>query len=237
MTQKSPSADIRAALTDISPMIAGAIPFAMVFGSIAAQKGLSPLEAVLMSATVYAGAAQFIAVDIWSNPVPVLTIVLTTLLVNLRHVLMGAALVPHLEPLRPWQRYYFVSIHTDESWAVALKRAQTKGLSPTYIMAMTLPFYVQWPLATLVGAVIGNQVGDPARFGFDFVFTAVFIALVTGFWKAQRQTAVIAVSVIAALITREFIPGVWYIFIGGVAGTVTGALLWKPSVDDAGEAT
>jgi len=215
---------------DILPLMAGAAPFALLLGSLAVQKGMSPLEVTLMSTSVYAGSSQFIAIDIWSTPVPVLAIVGTTLLVNLRHVLMGAALAPHLGKLNRWQRFFFVSIHSDETWAMALQRVSQsgQGLSPAYVLGMIVPFYLQWPVWTLVGALAGGLVEDPGVYGFDYVFPAVFITLVVGFWKASRQTLVILVSVAVAMAAYHLFEGVWYIFLAGVAGTVAGALLYKP---------
>lgn len=215
---------------DILPLMAGAAPFALLLGSLAVQKGLSPLEITLMSISVYAGSSQFIAIDIWSTPTPVLAIIGTTLLVNLRHILMGAALAPHLGMLSRWQRLFFVSIHSDETWALSLQRAhQTgQGLSPAYVLGMIVPFYLQWPFWTLVGALAGGLVDDPALYGFDFVFPAVFITLVMGFWKVSRQSLVILISVATAMIAYHLFEGVWYIFLAGVAGTVAGALLYKP---------
>ena len=221
---------------DILPLMAGAAPFALLLGSLAVQKGMSPLEITVMSTSVYAGSSQFIAIDIWSTPVPVLAIVGTTLLVNLRHVLMGAALAPHLGKLNRWQRLFFVSIHSDETWAMALQRTAHTGqaLSPAYVLGMIVPFYLQWPVWTLVGALAGGLVDDPGVYGFDFVFPAVFITLVMGFWKASRQTLVILVSVGTAMAAYHLFEGVWYIFLAGVAGTVTGALLYKPQNASAG---
>lgn len=217
-------------LIDISPLMAGAAPFALLLGSLAVQKGLSPAEVTLMSVMVYAGSAQFIAIDIWQTPAPVLAIVGTTLLVNLRHLLMGAALAPHLGNLSPVGRFFTVSVHSDETWAMALRRAQSHGsagVTPGYIFGVFVLFYLQWPFWTFVGAMSGGLVDDPAAYGFDFVFPAVFITLVIGFWRASRQTLVVLVSLATALAVYHLVEGVWYIFVAGLAGTLTGALLYK----------
>ena len=223
-------ADAIRGLIDISPLMAGAAPFALLLGSLAVQKGLSPAEVTLMSLSVYAGSAQFIAIDIWQTPVPILAIVGTTLLVNLRHLLMGAALAPHLGGLSPLGRVLTVSVHSDETWAMALRRAQafgSAGVTPGYIFGVFVLFYLQWPFWTCIGAISGGLVADPAAFGFDFVFPAVFITLVIGFWRASRQTLVVAVSMGTALLVHHFVDGVWYIFVAGLAGTLTGGFLYK----------
>lgn len=222
----SPSflADARRGLIDILPMLIGAVPFAMLCGALAAQKGLSPAELGLMSATVYAGGAQFIAVEMWTSPTPVLAIVATTLLVNARHLLMGAAIAPRLGHLPPAVRRLYVSLLTDESWAVGMRRARTHGLTPGYLLGMVVPFYLQWPAAGVVGCVFGGLVTDPARYGFDFVFTAVFLCLVVGLWQGRRSAPPVVAAALTATLAHLWLPGVWYIFLGAVAGTLAGAL-------------
>src|SRR3546814_17714512 len=85
----------------ILPLLVAVVPFGLLLGTLAAQKGLSPLETALMGATVFACASQFVAVEIWTTPPAVALLAATALMVNLRHVLMGAALSP---PPRRWSR-------------------------------------------------------------------------------------------------------------------------------------
>ena len=235
MSKSNHREDALRGFLDILPLMAGAAPFALFLGSLAVQKGMSPLEVTLMSISVYAGSSQFIAIDLWSTPVPVAAIVGTTLLVNLRHLLMGAALVPHVGLLGRGPRWFFISVHSDETWALSLQRVARGGaLTPAYVLGMIVPFYLQWPVWTFVGALVGAQMENPATYGIDFVFPAVFITLVIGFWKASRQTLVIAVSAAVALAAHAVLEGVWYIFIAGLAGTATGAVLFR--VKDEGPA-
>ena len=93
-TRLSLSPDARDGLRDIAPVMIAAAPIGGLFGAIAASKGLSLAEVALMSTLVFAGGAQFAAIELWSYPVPVAAILFSTLLVNARHVLMGASLAP-----------------------------------------------------------------------------------------------------------------------------------------------
>ena len=70
---------------------------------------------------------------------------------------------------------------------------------------------------------MGAALGDPTRYGLDFVFPAVFIFLVAGFWKGPKTGAVLAASTIAAVLTHSFVDGAWYIAAGAVAGVATAA--------------
>ncbi|MDJ0685261.1 MAG: AzlC family ABC transporter permease [Alphaproteobacteria bacterium] len=235
--EQSARAEAWRGFLDILPLLGGAAPFAILIGSLAVDRGLTPTEAVLMSATVYAGGAQFIALEQWAEPLTLatggLSIIAATALVNLRHVLMGAALAPHVARLPRRKRLFFVAIHTDETWAIALRRSAGPGLTTPYVMGMIIPFYLQWWLFTGLGAVSGAWIGDPAQYGFDFVFPAAFLTLILGFWRAipdalGRQSIVIAVSLGVALAVHSLVEGPWYIFSAGLAGAATGAALWKP---------
>lgn len=239
MTERTPfswRAEATAGLVDILPLLAAACPFALLLGALAVQNGLSPAEITLMSFTVYAGASQFIAVDQWTVPVAIGLIVGTTALVNLRHVIMGAALAPYLSGFRPWQRWAFVSIHADETWAMAIRRGRSPtGLTPAYIAGMVIPFYLNWPVWTALGASLGNLVEEPERYGIDFAFPAMFTVLIVGFWHGRRETVVIAVSATVAIAAKLLLPGVWYIFLGGTTGIVAGAAAWRPGRRDRSE--
>ena len=83
-------------LIDMLPMTIASIPFGLMVGALAAQKGLDGWQIVMMSAFVYAGASQFMALDMWSTPVAIWAVVGATALINLRHIMMGAALRAHI---------------------------------------------------------------------------------------------------------------------------------------------
>ena len=87
------------------------LPIGLLFGALAAGKGLSPLEVFLMSALVFAGGAQFAAVELWATPAPIAALVFSTLLINARHVLMGASLVPKLDGFSRWQKWLGLALY------------------------------------------------------------------------------------------------------------------------------
>ena len=82
-----------------TPIALGVFTYGIVFGVLARQSSLSALEAVLMSASVFAASAQFVVLDLWESPLPVIAIIITTIAVNLRHLLMGASIQPWLKRL------------------------------------------------------------------------------------------------------------------------------------------
>ncbi len=203
----------------ILPLIIAAIPIGFVFGAVATGKGLSPLEVTLMSALVFAGGSQFVAMDLWTHPASWTALGFAALLVNLRHVLMGASLERSLGLFRPWQKLPTLLIMADENWALAEARARTTVLTPAYYLGLALPFYLfGWVASSLAGALFGALIGDITIYGLDFAFPALFIVLLTGFWKGRETGLVLAASGLAALAVHAFVPGAWYIAAGALAG-------------------
>lgn len=206
------------------PLIVSVLPFALLWGTLANQAGLSALETSLMAALVFAGSAQFVAVEIWSAPPAVMTLVLATLIVNLRHVLMGAALAPSL---RNWGRaksHLALFFMADEVWALALQKRTRGPLTASFYFAVAATFYIGWLLFTALGYRAGGFIEDPARYGFDFAFAAVFLCLIRSFYVEWRSLLPWAVSAAVAALAYGAIEGVWYILLGGIAGALTGAL-------------
>ena len=205
----------------IAPLIAAVVPIGLIFGALAATKGLSPLEVSLMSALVFAGGSQFVAMDIWTHPASWAGVGLAALLVNIRHVLMSASLATKMESFPPRARRLAMLFLADEIWAMAEFRAGAARLTPAWFAGLVAPFYLAWVLSGLAGATLGAFLGDPVVLGLDFAFPAVFIVLVMGFWKGPETGAVLAASGAAAVLTQQLVPGVWYIAAGAVAGLLT----------------
>jgi 4-azaleucine resistance transporter AzlC len=211
------------------PLVLASIPFALILGTTAAAKGISPAETGLMGALTFAGSSQFIAVRIWSHPIPALVIIASTAMVNLRHLLMSAAIGPHMCRFGPRQSYLALFFLADEIWAVALRRAAEGRLTPAYYFGQALPFYVSWIFWSTLGNVLGSAIADPRRYGFDYAFVAVFLVILFGLWRGRTSAAPIVVSAACTLLASKFLPGVWYIFIGGIAGTAAAAILARPA--------
>jgi predicted branched-subunit amino acid permease len=76
-----------------------------------------------------------------------------------------------------------------------------------------------------VGVLLGQTLGDPAAYGFDFAFTAMFICILTGFWRGARTGAVLAASAAAAAATKLAVPGAWYVMAGALAGVAVAAAM------------
>jgi 4-azaleucine resistance transporter AzlC len=218
MTGYSTRTELFDGLRAIVPLVLAAVPIGFVFGAVAAGNGLSALEATLMSALVFAGGSQFVAMDLWTHPASWSALGLAALLVNLRHVLMGASLERSLGLFRPWQKLPTFMVMADENWALAEARARVKVLTPAFYLGLALPFYLSWIASSLAGALFGALIGDVAVYGLDFAFPAVFIVLLMGFWKGRETGLVLAASAVASLTVHALVPGAWYIAAGALAG-------------------
>jgi 4-azaleucine resistance transporter AzlC len=204
----------------IFPIIIAAFPIGLVFGAVAAGKGLSPLEVGLMSALVFAGGSQFVAMDLWTHPASWSALGFAALLVNMRHVLMGASLDRALGGFRGPQKPLALMVMADENWALAEARSRTARLTPAYYFGMAAPFYLNWIVSSLIGAGLGALLGDPAVTGLDFAFPALFIVLVMGFWKGRATALVLFASGAAAVVTHQTVGGAWHIVAGALAGLI-----------------
>lgn len=223
----SPAAAFRQGVLDILPVLAAAAPIGLLWGTLAAARGFSPFQAWLTSATVFAGASQFVAVDMWRDPVPFVLIVFTTFVVNLRHLLMGASLQRHLDRFTGPSRLLAMFLLTDESWAFAERKALSEALRPAYYFGVASAMWLVWTSASLAGAMAGRSLGNPAAYGFDFAFSAMFIAILAGFWNGRRTAAVLAASAVSAALAKLALAGAWYIIVGGLAGVVVAAVLHR----------
>src|SRR5215213_5193398 len=133
----------------------------LVFGTLAGQAGLGAGEAVLMSALVFSGAAQFVVLGLWAAPLPVATIVFATLVVGLRHVLMGAVLAPVFSKLPRLKAYGSVFFMADENWALTIGEFEGGRRDAAFLVGGGLLMFVAWTGSTFAGGALRGVVENP----------------------------------------------------------------------------
>lgn len=223
--------EILRGLKDGLPVLLGVIPFALVLGAQASHKGLTPLDVPLMTGLNFAGGSEFAAIQIWTSPPPFLLIMAVTLLVNSRHILMGATLVPLLSRFPKRKVLPALFFMTDESWALSYNDAHSRNnktaplFSMPYYMAVSLSFYTMWVFCTALGALIGPVLGDVHQYGFYMAFPAVFLVLVRGMWNGIRKAVPWIISLVVSVAVCHFIAGLWYVIAGPLAGLAVAAFL------------
>lgn len=212
---------VREGFVTCVPVALGVGAYGLVFGVLAREAGLSVVTAVAMSATVLAGAAQFIAVGLGDWPIPVVAIVGTTLVVNLRYLLMGASLRPWLTRLSSRQVYASLFFMADENWALTIKDLRAGNGHGAFLLGSGLAIWLFWVTATALGAIAGGRIGNPETYGLDFILTAIFLALLVEFWDGRASVAPWIAAAAIAVIIETVLLGRWYILVGGVAGSLT----------------
>jgi 4-azaleucine resistance transporter AzlC len=177
-----------------------------------------------MSGLVYAGASQFVALSLWTAiPFPVTTIILTTFIVNMRHLLMGASLRPWFAHQSLWKVYTSVFFMVDESWAMTMSDFAKGGRDAGFLFGSGFILYLAWVSSAVIGRTVGAWIQNPAQWGLVFAFTSGFTALIVGIWKGTLNLMPGVIAAVVAVAAAHWIPGKWYILLGGIAGSVVGA--------------
>jgi 4-azaleucine resistance transporter AzlC len=216
--------DLRRGLWAALPLTPGLLAFGLLYGVMARQVGLRPGEALAMSLIVHAGSAQFTVLGMW-GAAGAAPMILTTLVINLRHLLMGASIAPYLRGLPARWKALLALWMSDESHALAIAAYEGGRGSHLYFLGANLGMYLMWAASGLLGAVLGAAVPDPARYGLDLVFPLAFLGLTTSFVKDRRGVAVALAAGGLALLGARWLPGKWYVLVAGLLGSVLGLLL------------
>jgi predicted branched-subunit amino acid permease len=210
------------------PVIPGLVVFCLAFGTAAGQRGLTATETVAMSAVVYAGISQMLALELWREvwtPASLATLGLVTATVNARMILMGAS-------LQPWVRHAptpFNAVNlfflTDASWLIGTRYHAEGGRDLAVLFGAGIVIWVSWVAATVPGYLVGALVPDMRLLALDLVMPIFFSAMLVPLWRGFRTTALpCGVAALVALVTQAFVPGYAFIVVGALAGALTGAL-------------
>ncbi len=203
--------------------------FGLAVGVLAAGKGLTTLEAALMSIVVNAGSAQMASLQMWAFPVPLTALLLTVAGINSRYFLLGAALRPHFGTLPAYQMYPTLFVMGDGNWALTLREINEGRKDAGFLLGSGLLTFSVWLCAVVLGQLFGLMLGDPRRFGIDFLLAAFFATLSVGFFKAHRGVTALVVSIAVAVLVQKLVPGPYYLFAGALAGSLAGMLRHDPA--------
>lgn len=210
------------------PLMIGVIPFGLAYGIMASQAGLTVAEIVFMSIVVFAGSAQFMVVGMISQGVGFAFIVFSTILINLRHLLMGLSLSPYLNKLKSSWLYTLAFGMVDESYATTINHYQNSGSSegnPYFMLGSGAGMYLFWIGSSLIGGVLGHSIKDPLSWGLDFAMPATFLSILIPQITSIRMFAVMLISGTCTIIAYLYIPGKWYIIIATAAATTAGTIM------------
>ncbi|HEY9696657.1 MAG TPA: AzlC family ABC transporter permease [Trichocoleus sp.] len=222
----SPRSEFWAGMKAIVPLVVGAVPFGIIFGTLAASSGLSFAATLGMSAFVFAGSSQFIAVGLVTTQTAFPLIVLTTFVVNLRHLLYAVTLVPHVRHLSQIWKVPIGFWLTDEAFAVGIARYTQPDRSPYkhwYYLGAALFMYSNWLLCTLLGLTIGQMVPDIANWGLDFAMSVTFIGMVIPYITNSPMLATVLAAGAVSLLAYG-LPHQFGLIVAALAGVIAGVI-------------
>lgn len=208
------------------PLIVGSIPFAIIFGAIAATGGLTPGGAAAMSAFVFAGSAQFVAAGLVSAQASLGIIILTTFIINLRHSLYAVALAPHMRQLSQRWLVLLGFLLTDEAFMVSIRRYTQSDRTPFkhwYYLGMASIMYVNWQLWTFVGIWAGQSIPNPRSWGLDFAFPLTFLGMLIPILRGMPIIACALAAGVTSLALRG-LPNQLGLMAAALAGVITGVI-------------
>jgi predicted branched-subunit amino acid permease len=226
LTEKSVASDFWDGVRLSIPVVVAAAPFALLFGAIAVDNGLSVLEATLMSALIFGGASQMVGIELFGQHVAPWLIVLSIFAVNFRHVLYSAGIGRRIAhwPVISQALGYFVL--TDPQFAVAERKAEAgETVGFAWYMGLGLPVYVLWVIESALGAVFGKLIPDTHALGIDFLLPIYFLGLVLGFRKRPLWLPVVIASAAASIVAYKTVGSPWHVSIGAVAGVLLAVIL------------
>lgn len=225
--------DVRAGIKDTLPTVFGYIGIGLAFGVVGKAAGFAPLIVWMMSWFIYSGSAQFVVVSMLAIKSPILSIMLSTFLISTRMILMSMAVAPHFKKESMLKNILLATFLTDESFALAMNKLNFSDnrLSFAWLNTANIMSFLTWNIATLVGAVLGNFITNPEKFGLDFAIVAMFIGLLYLQVIADQslhyrlQLIVIAFTLAAVFLGLIFIPSSILILVVTLLGCGFGVVM------------
>jgi 4-azaleucine resistance transporter AzlC len=216
--------DFRQGLAAAWPICLGYAPIGMAFGVIARQAGLTPLEIGLMSALVFAGSAQFIAVSMIASGAAALSIVVTTFIVNLRHLLMSSALTLFVKNEKKGRLALLAYGVTDESFAVNFSKYRKSFWNTNRSLTVNHTANLAWIASTVAGGY-GGQYIPPGAFGTDYALIAMFICLLVFQLNGARYVIAALLAALLSVGLALVIPGNIHIVLASVLAAALGVVI------------
>ena len=202
---------------DVAPIALAAAVIGMSFGILARDAGMGVVAPIVMSLTTFAGSAQMAAATVMNDGGAVAAAVAAAVLLNLRYVAIGVSVAPSLRGRRA-RRLAEAQLATDESWAISQDGGR---VNRERLLGAGLVLLLSWTAGTTAGVLGGSALGDPATYGFDAMFPALFLALLAGQLGDRRaRPPALAGALIALVLTPLAPPGIPIVV--AAAGAVLG---------------
>jgi predicted branched-subunit amino acid permease len=208
-----------------TPILIGGFPEGVIYGALALASGLTAGQSQMMSSMVYAGSAQFIAVQLFHEAAPGFVIVLTIAVVNLRHMLYSASLAPYVSSLPMRWKVLLSYLLTDEVYAPAIIHYENEGVTPYshwFYLAAGFSLWFTWQVSTALGIFLGSSI--PESLPLAFALPLTFIAMVVPALKT-RPAVVSAISAGITALATFSMPYKLGLIVAGMVGIAVGTYL------------
>jgi 4-azaleucine resistance transporter AzlC len=219
------SRELRRGFLAVVPLWPGVVPFAVAYAVLARASGYSAIETQLMSLLVFAGSAQLAMVTLYAGGAAAITIVLTALILNLRHILYGLSADRQLDRGEQPRRSIVAFFLTDETYGITTREWQSGRGSAAFMLGTGFGLYVAFAIATLAGVLFGSLIPNIEASGIDFIFPLSFLALLVPLLRSRMQIMVAVIAAVVALVAGQFFNGGVTILLATMTAALTGMLL------------
>lgn len=220
-----PLSFVKRILTPALPVVMGYIPVGFAYGVLGVNAGISTLNTILMSLIVFAGSAQLMATGFFAQGLNPFSIIITTFIVNLRHLLMSASLSTHMKEWKKAEVAGFCYELTDETFAVHSMRFNGGDTAALPAMTINLICQLSWVIGTILGALAGNLISDVRPFALDYALPAMFIALLILQVHNRKHVIVAVVGAVISIVLWKIGITQWNVILATVIGATLGAVL------------
>ncbi|WP_024955066.1 AzlC family ABC transporter permease [Sulfurospirillum arcachonense] len=201
--------------------------YGSVCGMMSSQAGVEFYEMMLMNVFIFAGSSQMIIIEMWSDSLNVLGIILAALMINLRYFLIGASLSTLFQNSSKKEKLAYMHLCADENWAVTIAKAKKQDITPLFLFGGGVCLLLIWSASTSAGFVLGEFISDPSKYALDFAFVAIFTALTFNMYHGKNNLIPWVIAALVAIVAEYFIAGKFYIVFGALAGSFSAVYLHK----------
>jgi predicted branched-subunit amino acid permease len=211
---------VRRGFIAAQPLAIGVFVYGITFGLLALGSGLSLVDALLMSASVYSATAQVAALSAMAQEASIFVCISTVVLLNARYLLYGAPLRPWLGQASPMRAYGSLYLLGDANWLLSTRAHDAGEEDAGFVLGSGLATFVPWLAGTLLGGATGHWIPGPRTLGLDFLLVAFCAAMLIGMWRARTSLWPAIAAFAAAVAADRWAPPGWTVLAAGLAGAV-----------------
>ena len=210
-------AGLKRGFRGLTPIALFVVPFGIAFGAAAIDRGLSAAQAIVMSATVFAAASQFAALNLFEPAMPYLSVALVVLALNARHSVLSAALSPWVNRLPAVKRISALCMVSDANFAASRERLGSGDTDLGHLVGGGMALWLAWVAGTAIGAFAGSGLGPLDRFGIDVTMVCFFATTVARDAVTPALRLPIVAAACIAVMTTGLLPTGWNIIAAALA--------------------